>query len=84
MHILREQGAEFGHLGSVSLVLNITQTHFVHRVGAEFGHLGSVSLLNIIQTHFVHRGEAETVAGHWQDSARPPPQNLAHKVLYSW
>ena len=42
MHILREQGAEFGHLGSVSLVLNITQTHFVHRVGAEFGHLGSV------------------------------------------
>ena len=31
----------YGHLGSVSL-LNITQTHFVHRVGAEFGHLGSV------------------------------------------
>ena len=51
----RAEGAEFGHQGSVSL-LNITQTHFVHRVGAEFGHQASVSLLNITQTHFVHRG----------------------------
>ena len=42
----RGQKPEFGHQGSVSL-LNITQTHFVHRVGAEFGHQGSVSLLNI-------------------------------------
>ena len=51
-------GAKYGHQGSVSL-LNITQTHFVHRVGAKYGHKGSVSLLNTFtvctQTHFVHR-----------------------------
>ena len=44
------QGAEFGHLGSVSL-LNITQTHFVHRVGAEFGHLWGV--FPFIAQHYV-------------------------------
>ena len=40
-------------------MLNISQTHFVHRVGAKYGHQGSVSLLNITQTHFVHRVGAE-------------------------
>ena len=83
----QRQGAEFGHLGSVSL-LNITDysdSLFVHRVwGQNLGiwdWVESVSLLNITQTHFVHRagdpgarkGDLAPGRGPWGAAAGPGP-----------